>query len=110
MPTYEYACPENHTHEIFCSISSRPTAPACPACGEPCRQVFLTAPHVWKGLYIFDYPGSKAQKAGYIHSHGDPGVSKVSVGAGGALNPKSRELHPLAHSVIPDRVRPPGSD
>jgi putative FmdB family regulatory protein len=93
MPTYEYACPENHTHEIFCSISSRPTAPACPSCGEPCRQVFLTAPHVWKGLYVFDYPGSK-----------------VSVGAGGALNPKSQELHPIAHNVIPDRVRPPGSD
>lgn len=110
MPTYEYACPSAHTHEIFCSISAKPSSPPCPTCGEACKQVFLTSPHVWKGLYVLDYPGSKEKKAGYVHSHVDPGATRVSVGAGGALNPKSKELHPMAHKVIPDRVRPSGSD
>lgn len=60
------------------------------------------APHTWKNIYILDYPGSKALKAGYVHTHGDPGVSKVSIGPGGALNPKSAALHPLANRVVPD--------
>ena len=103
MPTYDYKCPNDHLHEIFCSVSARPDKPACPECGGVTRQVILTAPHVWKNLYVLDYPGSKALKAGYIHSHGDPGVSKVSSGAGGMLNPKTKELHPIAHNVIPER-------
>ena len=109
MPTYEFMCPDAHVHEIFCSISSKPATPPCPVCGKDSKQAFLTAPHVWKGLYVLDYPGSKALKAGFIHSHGDPGVSKVSVGAGGALNPKTQDLHPIAHNVFPDRKPPPVS-
>lgn len=103
MPTYDFICTNEHVHEVFCSISSKPTNPACPECGEVCRQAFLTAPHVWKGLYVLDYPGSKSLKAGYIHSHGDPGVEKVSSGAGGMLNPKTKELHPIAHNVFPEK-------
>ena len=103
MPTYEFLCPNEHVHEIFCSISSKPTSPTCPACGASAKQVFLTAPHVWKGIYVLDYPGSKALQAGYVHSHGDPGVEKVSSGAGGMLNPKTKDLHPIAQNVFPER-------
>jgi putative FmdB family regulatory protein len=102
MPTYDFMCAQGHAHEIFCSISARPEISPCPECGAESRQAFLSAPHVWKGLYVLDYPGSKALKAGYVHSHVDPGVSKVSVGAGGALNPKSKPIHPIANNVIPD--------
>lgn len=102
MPTYDFKCSRDHVLEHFCSISAKPDTLPCPECGEPMRQVFLSAPHQWKNLYVLDYPGSKALKAGFVHSHGDPGVRRVSVGAGGALNPKTSPLHPLARNVIPD--------
>lgn len=102
MPTYDYQCENNHVHEHFCTISAKPETRPCPDCGLDAKAVILTAPHQWKGLYVLDFPGSKALKAGYVHSHGDPGVSRVSVGPGGQLNPKSAPLHPLAHRVIPD--------
>jgi len=102
MPTYDYACKNNHSIEHFCSISARPETIPCPSCAEPMQQVIISAPHQWKGLYVLDYPGSKALKAGYVHSHGDMSVRNVSVGFGGSLNPKTAPLHPLAKSVIPD--------
>ena len=126
MPTYEFRCPEGHTFEIFCSISSKPNAPPCPAevadpahgqedaspvanpCGLAAKQVFLTPPDLWitgdsgNRKTVLDTPGAKANKAGYVHSHGDIGVQKVSVGAGGALNPRTHREHPLAARVQPD--------
>lgn len=102
MPTYDYMCPNNHHIEHFCSISAKPDTLPCAECTEPMKAVILTAPHQWKGLYVLDFPGSKALKAGYVHSHGDPGVARVSSGAGGMLNPKSAPIHPLARNVIPD--------
>ena len=106
MPTYDFQCENAHITELFCSISSKPDTRPCPECGAPSKQVFTTAPHVWKNILVLDYPGSKALKAGYVHTHGDPGASKVSIGAAGALNPKTKELHPLAHSVMPEGLRP----
>lgn len=130
MPTYEYRCPDGHDFEIFCSISSKPEAPPCPyerctvdghddvlcksddpciaVCGLPAKQVFLTAPDLWitgdsgNRKTVLDTPGAKAHKAGYVHSHGNIGVQKVSVGAGGALNPRTHREHPLAARVQPD--------
>lgn len=126
MPTYEYACPEGHQFEIYCSISSKPDAPPCPevlyyerleptemaqpvephVCGLPARQVFLTPPTTWiPGVdhkTVLDYPGSKAHKAGHVHSHGFKYATKVSVGAGGAINPRTSAENPLAQRIIPD--------
>ncbi len=33
MPTYEYACPNGHSFEVFQKMSDPPLAP-CPECGE----------------------------------------------------------------------------
>lgn len=108
MPTYDYMCSNDHHIEHFCSISAKPATLPCPECGQDMRSVILTSPHVWKNIYILDYPDSKRLKAGYVHSHGDPGVKKVSSGYGGALNPKSAPLHPIADRVIPERPKQSG--
>lgn len=108
MPTYDYGCEDKHDFEVRCSISARPATTPCPhpGCTKLAKQIILTAPHTWLGLYILDYPGSKALKAGYVMSHGDHGVKKVSSGYGGSLNPSTRDLHPLAEAVQPERLAP----
>jgi len=105
MPNYDYMCCNEHHQEYRCSISDKPATLPCPECDQPAKSVILAAPHVWKNLYVFDYPGSKAFKAGYVYSHGDVGVQKVSSGPGGMLNPKTRDLHPLAHGMQPEWVK-----
>lgn len=106
MPTYDYKCEHGHVFERFCSISAKeaePTPP-CPQadCGQPSHQILCSMPALNFGdLYILDYPGSKRLKAGYVHSHVDPGATKVSSGVGGCLNPSTRPLHPLAEKVTP---------
>lgn len=130
MPIYEYMCPEGHQFEIRCSVSARPEAPPCPwavtrpighgndgdscedsteeeiNCLLPAKQVFITPPITWipgvDHTTVLDYPGSKSQKAGHVHSHGFKYATKVSVGAGGALNPRTSAEMPLASRVIPD--------
>lgn len=126
MPTYEFMCPEGHQFEIWCSISSKPENPPCPVevertycnppcdmcspsdepCGLPAKQVFLTPPTTWiAGVdhkTVLDYPGSKAQKAGHVHSHGFKYGTKVSSGAGGMINPRTSAEAPVASNVIPD--------
>lgn len=105
MPTYDYSCgDESHDFEHFCSISAKPATLPCPTCQKDAKSIIKSVPHVWKGLYILDYPGSKALKAGYVHSHGDPGVQKVSSGFGGSLNPSTRDLHPLAKAAQPEHA------
>ena len=131
MPTYEYQCPEGHQFEIRCStISAKPDAPECPCivarpvghgnggdfcegcaeeevpCGLVAKQVFITPPVTWiPGVdhkTVLDYPGSKGLKAGHVHTHGFKHVNKVSVGAGGALNPRTSAENPIVDRVIPD--------
>lgn len=130
MPTYEFECPEGHQFEIYCSISSKPDAPPCPCtvarkvghdnggsfcedcaeeevpCGLTARQVFLTPPTTWiPGVdhkTVLDYPGSKAHKAGHVHSHGFKHATKVSSGAGGMINPRTSAENPIVDRVIPD--------
>lgn len=112
MPNYDYRCPKGHIWNRFCSIREHDevTAPPCEVteegqapCGEPSTQVFASMPFINNtDVVILDYPGSKRLKAGYVHAYVDPGVKKVSVGYGGALNPPTAPLHPIAHQVAPE--------
>lgn len=105
MPTYDQRCPNGHVFERFCSIRERDANPEpnCPECGLPSGQVFTSMPSINNTeVMILDYPGSKRLKAGYVHSHVDPGPTKVSVGAAGALNPSTKERHPAAQWVKPE--------
>lgn len=117
MPTYEFQCTEGHDFEHFCSISAKPSSTPCPTllgeavpCGAPSKQVFRTPPEHWipgsNKRTVLDYPGSKALKAGYVHSHIDPGVKKVSVGAGGSLNPRTAPMDPIGKQVTPEWKTP----
>lgn len=104
MPTYEYGCPNSpdHDFEHFCSMSDKPATLPCPTCGAEAKSIVKTAPTVWGGVGVLDYPGSKKFKAGYVHSHGDKPAEKVSMGFGGMINPSTTALHPLANRVVPD--------
>lgn len=118
MPTYNYRCEAGHTTERFCSIRERDENPNPPCtelvdadngsptklpCGAATTQVFTAMPSVNNTeVMILDYPGSKRLKAGYVHAFVDPGPTRVSVGAAGALNPHSKERHPAAQWVKPE--------
>ena len=103
LPAVDVSCTDSE-HEQPCSCQCPKTEKA--PCGAEATQVFRTAPPIWiPGVThntVLDYPGSKAHKAGFQMSHGNIGVKKVSVGAGGALNPRTHREHPLASAVIPD--------
>lgn len=75
-------------------------------CALPARQIFLTPPTTWiPGVdhkTVLDYPGSKAHKAGTVHSHGFKHATKVSSGAGGMINPRTSAEAPIVNNVIPD--------
>jgi hypothetical protein len=126
MPTYNYRCSEGHITERRCSISARDADPnplcteplsadnGSPTelpCGKPTTQVFLSAPSINDtNVMIMSYKTSDGQSsrrfmAGHIHTYVDPGVKKVSVGAGGALNPPTKERHPAAQWVKPEWKR-----
>lgn len=108
MPVYDFECENGHLFEVRCSIANRTDEHRCDVedCDALGRQVLLQAPMLNDpNVRILDYPGSKKFKAGYVHSHGDRAVSKVSVGAGGALNPSTKAVDPLVQHVRPDPVR-----
>lgn len=120
MPTYDYRCPEGHVFEKFCSIREHDAEPNPPCretvdpdngsppftCGQKSTQVFTSMPSVNNTeVMILDYPGSKRLKAGYVGGYVDPGPTKVSVGAAGALNPSMKERHPAAQYVTPEWSR-----
>ena len=86
MPTYDYKCPNEHYHDHFCSISSKPATRPCPECGEEAKTVILGAPGLALNI-VLDYPGSKKHKAGYQHSHGDRKGTKIQIGPGGKITP-----------------------
>lgn len=113
MPNYDYRCPRDHVWNRFCSIREHDaiTDPPCEGpgeevgarCGLPSHQVFTSMPSINNTeVMILDYPGSKRLKAGYVHAYVDPGVKKVSVGYGGALNPTTAPRHPAAKMVQPE--------
>lgn len=94
VPNYDFKCANDHLTEKRFTVSAKPDTIECPECGEEARTVILGAPYTWTNTFILDYPGSKALKAGYVHSHGDHGVEKLSVGYGGALNPRHKREAP----------------
>ena len=64
MPIYEYRCANDHTFEVFQSMSEDPLS-ACIECGAPCERV-LSAPAVHfkgSGFYTTDYARKGAKKA-----------------------------------------------
>jgi hypothetical protein len=50
----------------------------CRKCENPMVRVFLQAPREFK-VIVPIYPGSKAQKAGYVHTHGARPAEKLQV-------------------------------
>lgn len=50
----------------------------CPNCEHPMVAVFIQAPRDFK-VIVPDYPGSKARKAGYVHTHGNRPAEKIQV-------------------------------
>mgnify|MGYP000420273367 CR=1 FL=1 len=112
MPVWTYECTAGHGFDRRDSIARREETPIipCPECGADAKLVINWLPRVNNtDVVILDYPGSKALKAGYVHSHGPKNATKVSVGAAGALNPSPRPLHPLATAVSPDWKLPDGT-
>jgi hypothetical protein len=101
VPMIAVMCEE---HEPGCTCKQ--PVPQLGPCEAPSKQVFLTPPTTWiAGVdhkTVLDYPGSKAQKAGHVHSHGFKYGTKVSSGAGGMINPRTSTEAPVASNVIPD--------
>ena len=101
VPAVAIMCTE---HEPGCTCKQ--PAPERGPCGAPSKQVFLTPPTTWiPGVdhkTVLDYPGSKAHKAGHVHSHGFKHATKVSSGAGGMINPRTSAENPIVDRVIPD--------
>lgn len=104
MPTYEYRCPDEHTFEITGSVSTYRREVPCPECAATATRFFGSAPMVWDSTKttVLDYPGSKRLKAGYQHTHGDRSATRMSVGAGGVLNPSHRPRDPMADYIKPE--------
>lgn len=58
----------------------------CPRCQGPMVYVWVTAPKL-SSVCIPSYPGCKAQKAGYTHTHGNFMATKTQSGYGGSQGP-----------------------
>lgn len=66
MPTYDYACPEGHTFELFQRMSD-PPPPACLVCGaSPVTRVLSQVAVHFKGsgFYSTDYGRGKKRDSG----------------------------------------------
>lgn len=64
MPTYEYACAQEHRFEVFQRISEEPVA-TCPECGGEARRLISGgAGFLFKGdgFYITDYRSDDYKK------------------------------------------------
>lgn len=68
MPTYQFRCPNGHTHEITKSIHE-PTPEECPTCGDAMRVVLqpFAAHFKGSGFYATDY-GKRSRSAGRADS------------------------------------------
>jgi len=108
LPSYEFACPDGHEFEIYCSISKYDPAPTC-ACGAVAHRAFRTPPTLWivgqTHNTVLDTPGAKANKAGYVHSHGDKPSTKVQSGFGGMSRPELKYRDEVADWVKPDGTK-----
>jgi hypothetical protein len=58
----------------------------CPLCSGNMCTIILGAPKL-SSVCIPSYPGCKAQRAGYMHTHGNFEATKVQSGYGGSQGP-----------------------
>lgn len=127
MPTYEYKCEDGHVTEHRCMPSNMPQERACDhkvagyridiheapttpvLCGKPARRAFITPPTLWIVDHthntVLDTPSAKANKAGYVHTHGDKPSTKVQSGAGGMCRPDFKHHDEVANWVKPDGTK-----
>jgi putative FmdB family regulatory protein len=87
MPMFDYNCPKcNHKTEELVVHARIPVT--CSECGEVMEKYWKTGPPTLVNI-IPSYPGCKANKAGYVHTHGkNRSATKVQSGYGGCVNPK----------------------
>jgi putative FmdB family regulatory protein len=101
MPTYDFACSNDHEYEIRCSVADKDTVPhLCPECNSPGHSIIISAPHVCT-VIVPTYPGSKAASAGYQHSHGPKSATKIQSGYGGSSSPKIMDAN-IARDYQPE--------
>lgn len=87
MPLHDFKCPS--CGEVKEEIVKNGEIVRCDSCGKSMEKIFLkSATHLT--TIIPSYPGCKAQKAGYVHTHGDRPATKVQSGFGGCVNPSSK--------------------
>lgn len=113
MPSYDRECLTcGLDFEVFVKlISQREDPQPCPECGGESKKVILNAPalnntEICILSYTSEGQSSKRLKAGFVHSHGQKPVTKVSAGYGGVLNPSTRAENPVTKEwVQPEAVR-----
>lgn len=103
MPRYDYACANGHAIEVSCKVAEKPARTDCDVCGLAATPQL--SPPVLMKVIVPDYPGAKARKAGYVHSHGYFPAEKLLV-PGTALTGDSPEHKPSQLSQLSDRVVP----
>lgn len=98
MPVYDYECPDGHIFEIRCSLEKRQEFVDCPECQKKAKQIILAVPALLTTI-IPSYPGCKKAKAGYQHSHGDIGSTKIQSGPGGMARPTDEATIALGNKL-----------
>lgn len=84
---FDYRC-RNCKTETEEFVSNTDVEVRCPGCDNTMEKFWKSGPPTLTSI-IPSYPGCKAHKAGYVHSHGDRPATKVQSGFGGCGNPKS---------------------
>ena len=52
MPIYDFRCRNGHVHQNLVKFDEKDNQ-VCPECGEPAKQVWLTAPKLdWSGMAV----------------------------------------------------------
>jgi Zn-finger nucleic acid-binding protein len=82
----DFLCP-NCCAEVEELVENDVASIPCPWCKTNMENVWLKAPHLASEC-IPSYPGCKAQRAGYMHTHGDRPAEKIQSGYGGSQGPK----------------------
>ncbi len=77
MPIYEYRCSNDHTFEVFQSMSDEPVT-ACEECGAPVERVFHPIAVHFKGSGFYNTDYKNKEKAGAASKSSEGGESKPS--------------------------------
>jgi putative FmdB family regulatory protein len=86
MVIYDFRC--GACRELFEDLVPMGAEDAlCPSCGGTGTREYAKSAHICT-VIVPDYPGSKAQKAGYAHTtHAPQNATKVQSGYGGCQSP-----------------------